>query len=215
LSTLRVRERLVGMGRNLGAVLCLVVMGCGSSTEDANRGNNLVLLDATDDTVVDTGQSTVDAAVDTARSDDVTSDAPKADSVPESASDTAAIDTAPDVVSVDADADACPAGSDGKACGAAGHCCSGACVTNDSVATCGASCTPCAPPTDATLHQAATCTGGTCGIACAKGYESCDGTLKNGCETHTDNDTFNCGGCRLRCTWPEVYCIVGKCSATP
>jgi hypothetical protein len=267
------RATLGEMGRGmLWLVGCVVSIGCSSSPADENRGTPIVLEDAADASI-DTGQGELDTAappfdstIDSAR-DDASFDAPGGDAK-EAAVDTAVADTAPDVIVIEADVGECPAGSDGRACGVGGHCCGGACVTSDSIATCGTACTPCVTPShsiaacsagvcssscasgysdcdklasngceaqlatdpgncgacgtvcpsarDATYHQVATCTGGTtCGLACAKGYESCDGSLKNGCETNLETDTFNCGACRNKCTWPDVYCVVGTCSPTP
>jgi hypothetical protein len=64
----------------------------------------------------------------------------------------------------------CPAGT---------HECSGACVSNTSVATCGTSCTPCAAPPGAF----ATCDGVACGISCARKGEPCVGV--SGCRSGT------------------------------
>ncbi len=54
-------------------------------------------------------------------------------------------------------------------CPAGQHVCTNACVSDSSVATCGASCTPCPAP----ANGSATCTGGVCGVSCDVGYGAC------------------------------------------
>src|SRR5262249_53151993 len=66
-------------------------------------------------------------------------------------------------------------GADPNNCGACGH----VCVT------------PNATPA---------CAMGACAIAqCAKGFADCDHTAASGCETPTESDPANCGGCGARC----------------
>jgi hypothetical protein len=55
-------------------------------------------------------------------------------------------------------------------CGTGYHYCSTGCVSNDDVAHCGSSCTPC-PAENGT----ATCDGVSCGIVCSSGYHECGG----------------------------------------
>jgi hypothetical protein len=53
------------------------------------------------------------------------------------------------------------------ACNAGFHECTGACVSNDDLATCGARCTPCPPPP---ARAIASCEGTSCGFVCDSGY---------------------------------------------
>jgi len=88
------------------------------------------------------------------------------------------------------------------------------------VATCGDCNTDC----DATLPNTDSTTCGQserCGIgSCTGGYDSCDGDALSGCETRTDVDADNCGGCASDsandpCTGlPQVAsstCVAGDC----
>ena len=44
------------------------------------------------------------------------------------------------------------------------------------------------------------CAGGNCVIAgCFTGFANCDGNPSNGCETNTNNNLLNCGGCNIVC----------------
>ncbi len=53
-------------------------------------------------------------------------------------------------------------------------------------------------------HATASCAAGTCGFACAPGYENCDGDPQNGCEAHLVDDVMNCGACGNVCpTYPN------------
>jgi hypothetical protein len=46
-----------------------------------------------------------------------------------------------------------------------------------------------------------TCGGGACTSTCSTGFANCDGNLQtNGCETATDNNPSNCGGCGVVCS---------------
>jgi hypothetical protein len=53
------------------------------------------------------------------------------------------------------------------------HLCNNICSSDASPATCGSRCSPCADPPS---HGAASCNGGSCGIACDSGYRNCPGT---------------------------------------
>ncbi|MBI5512336.1 MAG: hypothetical protein HY909_01130, partial [Deltaproteobacteria bacterium] len=59
------------------------------------------------------------------------------------------------------------------------------------------------------------CRAGTCGIsACAAGREDCDRMASNGCETDTQGDASNCGGCGSACALPRAtaVCSMGRCA---
>jgi hypothetical protein len=55
---------------------------------------------------------------------------------------------------------------------------------------------------------------------CARGFEDCDGDLKNGCETNVRTDPNNCGTCRRQCPpLPHAergcgdVCTIWRCEA--
>jgi hypothetical protein len=91
-------------------------------------------------------------------------------------------------------------------------------ITND-VNNCGGCNTKCPTPS-ATLHQNPTCTGTTCGLACATGYGNCNGTAADGCERAITNDVDNCGACGKKCPAPATSmnqtadCSGTTCGAT-
>ncbi len=59
-----------------------------------------------------------------------------------------------------------------------------------------ASCpTPCV-----NAHGTASCSTGSCVVACELGYADCDGDATNGCEVSTAATTAACGGCGVSCT---------------
>lgn len=76
---------------------------------------------------------------------------------------------------------------------------------------CGACNAPCSLPNAAT-----TCDTGTCELAgCASGFEDCDDSAENGCETPLDTLT-DCGSCNVICDAggaPSASCSGGICSA--
>ena len=127
----------------------------------------------------------------------------------------------------DASSDACVEGR--CRCGTAApcsgirpSCCSAngasACVdTQTDVRFCGACNAPCDKDR---ANVVPTCTGGTCSYPCAPGWGRCPaGTNSRGCETNTNTDGANCGGCGNLCP-PTVphgvaaspVCVGGKCS---
>ncbi|NOY91673.1 MAG: hypothetical protein GXP55_10770, partial [Deltaproteobacteria bacterium] len=64
---------------------------------------------------------------------------------------------------------------------------------------------------------ATNCTLGTCSVAsCSFGWADCDGDPFNGCETDTNNDLVNCGGCRIPCNPANGVgvCASGTCQST-
>jgi hypothetical protein len=65
------------------------------------------------------------------------------------------------------------------------------------------------------------CSGGLCNSSCNSGYTNCSSpsfpTADDGCETHTDVDTNNCGACGHACSLNNVstlLCSAGKCTST-
>jgi hypothetical protein len=54
-----------------------------------------------------------------------------------------------------------------------------------------------------TTNAAASCSGGSCTIACKSGFGDCDGDVTNGCETNLANTTNDCGACGTACTNPN------------
>ncbi len=98
-------------------------------------------------------------------------------------------------------------------CSAGTKQCGSSCVleTNPSFGCAETTCSPCNIP-----HASAVCDSqGKCAIAqCDGGFADCDGQLGNGCETHTDADPANCGGCSASCITPNASakCTSGTCA---
>ena len=66
-------------------------------------------------------------------------------------------------------------------------------------------------------HSKEVCVSGVCHIgSCDDNYENCDNQESNGCETNTQNDINNCGGCGNICSFPNAMsvCYEGICSLT-
>jgi hypothetical protein len=59
----------------------------------------------------------------------------------------------------------------------------------------------------------ASCTAGTCGIACSSGYGNCDGNPNNGCEVNTNTNPNHCGSCGTVCASINgtATCSNGQC----
>ena len=76
---------------------------------------------------------------------------------------------------------------------------------------CGACGKSCAVP-----NAVAACIGGACSLgACNPGFRNCDGDAANGCETNSDKDSANCGGCGSSCAQlPQAMaqCVAGACA---
>ncbi len=82
---------------------------------------------------------------------------------------------------------------------------------NQNVNDCGACGTVCSCPNGRTPN----CLNGSCGCsACSAGTADCDGNSSNGCETNTNTDVNNCGGCGAVCdsTNGTPSCSGGACS---
>lgn len=88
------------------------------------------------------------------------------------------------------------------------HDCSGTCMTNTSVSSCGMSCSVC--PSGPTNGHA-TCDGAFCGTACNASYTPCAGACVN-----EQLDNSNCGGCgaSFACATGKT-CASGVCTAVP
>jgi len=79
------------------------------------------------------------------------------------------------------------------------------------LATSPASCGACGVACSSNHMATVTCGGGTCNGTCAAGYADCDGNkVTNGCETSTNTDASNCGGCGNACPTGES-CVSGVC----
>jgi hypothetical protein len=61
-----------------------------------------------------------------------------------------------------------------------------------------------------TANGTASCSTGTCQIACANGYANCDGNHLNGCEKNLLTDPANCGVCGRSCG-TDSTCSAGFC----
>ena len=80
-------------------------------------------------------------------------------------------------------------------------------------ANCGACGRRCPTPPDGAT---AACNGGRCIIECAPGLADCDDDPRTGCETSTDADPNNCGGCGVKCDIAAGQpCIRGQCALAP
>ena len=109
----------------------------------------------------------------------------------------------------DDDCDSGHCGTDGRcfSCSSGQHVCNAACVSNAAVATCGASCSPCATPSNGD----ATCDGTSCGFNCDPGYHAC------GAECAPDDDATRCGASCTTCPTPangSASCTDGACEWT-
>ena len=101
----------------------------------------------------------------------------------------------------------CPANAC-AACGAGTHVCSNTCVSDNSVSSCGTSCTPCSAPADPHAH--ATCNGTSCGSACDGGYILSGGVC-------VGNTNACCGGGCVDCVGDNGVgwsCVSGVCRCT-
>ncbi len=87
------------------------------------------------------------------------------------------------------------------ACNAGYHRCGGRCVADNSVLTCGASCTPCSGDP----NGSATCSAGSCGVTCTAGFALCGGRC-----VRTGLDASNCGTCGTTCSANQI-CLTGAC----
>jgi hypothetical protein len=79
----------------------------------------------------------------------------------------------------------------------------------DTLTNCGACGRTCA-----TSHGRPSCATGTCDItSCDTGFDDCDGTVSNGCETPL-NTLTDCGGCRVGCNLAHASesCGTGTCT---
>jgi hypothetical protein len=104
-------------------------------------------------------------------------------------------------------------GSD-VACTAPQKLCGSACVNMDDPAY---GCSPdgCAPCVSGEPHATVACANGSCVLgACAPGWDDCDNDATNGCETNTDSEKYDCGGCGVACTIPHSSeeCVGGTCT---
>jgi hypothetical protein len=75
------------------------------------------------------------------------------------------------------------------------HECNGSCLSNNSVGSCGSSCSPC----PSRPNMDAECEGGSCRYSCSSNYGNCDGDMDNGCEVDLRNDPHHCERCNRAC----------------
>ena len=59
-------------------------------------------------------------------------------------------------------------------------------------------------------HSVPDCEACACVNDCDLGWDDCDGDVQNGCETSTDADPLNCGGCGVDCA--GAACSAGRCA---
>jgi hypothetical protein len=125
-------------------------------------------------------------------------------------------DGAPDVSIADAGPDADAPVDVGVECDGKTKRCGDKCVDIDDPATgcAGPTCNPCDLP-----HATARCDApGKCAIdKCEPGFDDCDHTPENGCETSLRNDVAHCGACGRACSDAHVAsmeCSAGVCVST-
>ncbi len=62
----------------------------------------------------------------------------------------------------------------------------------------------------------ATCVHGTCALTCVAGRADCNGNRNDDCETNTNSDPRNCGGCGIVCdAVAGQACVGGRCVVEP
>ena len=64
-------------------------------------------------------------------------------------------------------------------------------------------------------NATSTCIAGSCSLfGCLPGFENCDGSIGNGCESSVLSDPDNCGSCGERCEYPNArgFCEEGRCT---
>lgn len=160
--------------------------------------------DAAPDSAPDAADAPLEAAEDAVAVADAAPDAREpADASPPPMDAIAVADAGPDAPSIDA-GDA-PADADAS-CETR---CDGACVDTGfdplNCGACGVRCSAGAP------HTRAQCFGGRCEMPCEDGYQSCNSSLADGCETYVlGSDRNNCGSCRGTCS-PSAICVAGRC----
>ncbi len=121
-----------------------------------------------------------------------------------------------DAVASDAGTDAEPAVTCGAILCAPGQaCCFDACtdIASD-IYNCGG----CNEPCPFGVNGSATCTAGSCGLACAPDFADCNKALLDGCEVKLSENAANCGACGSACSAPNALggcenstCTVGIC----
>jgi len=157
--------------------------------------------DAAPDSAPDAADAPLEAAEDAVAVADAAPDAPTpADAAPPPMDAVPVADSGPDAPPIDAGPDV------DAACGTT---CDGACVDTGfdplNCGACGVRCTAGAP------HTRAQCFGGRCEMPCEDGYQSCNSSLADGCETYVlGSDRNNCGSCRGTCA-PSAICVAGRC----
>ena len=112
---------------------------------------------------------------------------------------------------VDVRGDSFNCGACGNACAGGWTCCKSTCVNpTDDLMNCGGCGVVCS-----VANGAPACVGRACAIGgCNAGWDDCNGSVRDGCETNTDTNPFNCGGCGHFCTIPraQARCDKGQCA---
>jgi len=117
-------------------------------------------------------------------------------------------------------------GADPKHCGVCGRrcpldasCVYGRCICPDGLTLCGDTCTTladldhcraCRNRCAAGPNMVPMCGIRDCVYQCAEGTADCDSRRTTGCETRTDRDVNNCGGCGNVCK-PSQRCVASRC----
>jgi hypothetical protein len=84
-------------------------------------------------------------------------------------------------------------------------------ATSSDAANCGTCGNACTAP----AHATAGCNAGVCGIGiCDFGWDDCNGSVADGCESAVDADLLNCGGCGLSCAADHATtdCVTAACT---
>jgi hypothetical protein len=96
------------------------------------------------------------------------------------------------------------------ACPDGGTACGGECVDTDTDAL---HCGGCDEACPVNPGGSAACEAGECTFVCGPGYADCNGDPEDGCESATDSDALNCGGCGNACELDhaQAACMAGEC----
>jgi hypothetical protein len=77
---------------------------------------------------------------------------------------------------------------------------------------CGTVTNPICCPAGAVPNAVPSCNNNRCGFTCLAGFANCSGNPSTGCETNTQSNSQNCGGCGIACPNGQS-CVNGRCQA--